>query len=124
MASDFNSDPRLSRLRRLTTAAIAADITTHLISKNAKRDDFTTGQLLITSEAIETTWLKTAGKLQTYADQGKLFKSSMYKLKLETFLRAHTPVQPVTKIKKMETDIDEIKKQLQILTKKRKRNDG
>ena len=134
MSSDFHDDPRLPRIRRLITAAVASDITTHLVANNAKRDDFTTGKLLIQAETIETTWLKMSSKLQSYADQAKLFKSSMYKLKLGTFLREYAPSQDSKekektkgnkwdgkKIKKIELDIDEIKKQIkQLAGQKRK----
>jgi hypothetical protein len=131
MSSDFHDDARLPRLRRLITAAIAADIATHLVANNSKRDDFTTGKLLIQAEIIESTWLKMSSKLQNYANQTKLFKSTMYKLKLGTFLREHAPSQndkeekktDGKKLQKIELDIDEIKKQIKKLAGQKRKHE-
>lgn len=131
MSSDFHDDARLPRLRRLITAAIAADIATHLVANNSKRDDFTTGKLLIQAEIIESTWLKMSSKLQNYANQTKLFKSTMYKIKLGTFLREHAPSQndkeekktDGKKLQKIELDIDEIKKQIKKLAGQKRKHE-
>jgi len=125
MSSSWYSDNRLPRLRRLITAAITYNITTLLIGSNAKRDDFTTGTLLILAETIETSWLKQSTNLKNYADQGKLFKSSMYKIKAGQFLREQgAAVSKSGKIDKMEGDIDEIKKHLKQLAGRKHTADG
>jgi hypothetical protein len=134
MSDSWHLDNRLPRLRRLITAAAAADIATSLSAHNKKRDEFTTGQLLLLSEAVETTWLKMASSIKVYADQTKLFKSGMYKMKLGAFLKQHAPADNTDegkkgdkadgKLDKIEFDIDEIKKQIKMLTgQKRKRID-
>jgi len=125
MSDSWQLDHRLPRLRRLITAAAAADIATSLSAHNKKRDEFTAGQLLLLSEQVETTWFKMASSIKVYADQTKLFKSSMYKLKLGTFLKQHAPAMEEKasgkkgvdkgKIEKIELDIDEIKKQLKAI---------
>jgi len=124
MSDSWQLDHRLPRLRRLITAAAAADIATSLSAHNKKRDEFTAGQLLLLSEQVETTWFKMASSIKVYADQTKLFKSSMYKLKLGTFLKQHAPAMEekasgkkigTGKIEKIELDIDEIKKQLKAI---------
>ena len=134
MSDSWHLDNRLPRLRRLITAAAAADIATSLTAHDKKRDEFTAGQLLLLSEAVETTWFKMASSIKVYADQTKLFKSAMYKMKLGAFLKQHAPVASNDKgkkkgvdngkIEKIELDIDEIKKQLKMLSgQKRKRNE-
>jgi|APSaa5957512535_1039671.scaffolds.fasta_scaffold04712_2 hypothetical protein len=126
MSDSWQLDHRLPRLRRLITAAAAADIATSLSAHNKKRDEFTAGQLLLLSETVETLWFKMASSIKVYADQTKLFKSSMYKLKLGTFLKQHAPAMEEKKpgkkgkwdgekIDKLELDIDEIKKQLKVI---------
>lgn len=118
MTDSWHIDNRLPRLRRLITGAVAADIATNLSVHNKKRDDFTAGQLLLLAEDVETTWFKMAAGIKIYADQSKLFKSTMYKMKLGTFLKQHAPQTSKSdngKMNKLETDIDEIKKQLMTL---------
>ena len=120
----WHIDNRLPRLRRLITAAVAADIATSLTAHNKKRDDFTAGQLLLLSEQVETTWLKMASDIKSYADQTKLLKSTMYKIKLGAFLKQYAPAVTTTKFGKIESEIDELKKQVKFLTnKKRKINE-
>lgn len=134
MSDSWHLDNRLPRLRRLITAAAAADIATSLTAHDKKRDEFTAGQLLLLSEAVETTWFKMASSIKVYADQTKLFKSGMYKMKLGAFLKQHAPAASTDKgkkkgvdngkIEKIELDIDEIKKQLKMLSgQKRKRDE-
>ena len=134
MSDSWHLDNRLPRLRRLITAAAAADIATSLSAHDKKRDEFTAGQLLLLSEAVETTWFKMASSIKIYADQTKLFKSAMYKMKLGAFLKQHAPAATTSKgnkkevdngkIEKIELDIDEIKKQIKMLTgQKRKRDE-
>ena len=121
MSSEWQSDSRLHRIRRLTTAAIAANITGLLYKTNVKCDGFTPGLLLIASEAIENSWLNQCQNIKTYADQSKLFKSSMYRLKAGQFLREQGVVGSNGTHGKLEKDIDEIKKQLKhIVGEKRK----
>ena len=124
MSVDLNEDARLPRMRRLITAAIAADIATHMSKNNTKRDEFTSGQLLIQAEAIETLWLKNCSKLEMYANQSKLFKSSMYKIKVGSFLREYAPVDNNEKKAwdGIKCDINEIKKQIKALSGKKKHN--
>jgi hypothetical protein len=125
MSSDWYSDNRVPRLRRLITAAITYNITTLLIGSNTKRDDFTTGSMLILAETIETSWLKQSPNLKTYADQGKLFKSSMYKIKAGQFLREQgVGSAKGGKMNKIEGDIDEIKKHLKMLSGVKRTVDG
>ncbi len=134
MSDSWQLDHRLPRLRRLITAAAAADIATSLSAHNKKRDEFTAGQLLLLSEQVETTWFKMASSIKVYADQTKLFKSSMYKLKLGTFLKQHAPAMEEKasgkkgkwdggKIEKIELDIDEIKKQLKAIAGQKRKYD-
>lgn len=121
MSSEWHSDSRLHRIRRLTTAAIAANIAALLYKTNVKCDGFTPGLLLIASETIENCWLKQCQNIKTYADQSKLFKSSMYRLKAGQFLREQGVTGSTTTHGKLEKDIDEIKKQLKhIVGEKRK----
>lgn len=133
MSDSWHLDNRLPRLRRLITAAAAADIATSLTAHNKKRDEFTAGQLLLLSEAVETTWFKMASSIKVYADQTKLFKSAMYKMKLGAFLKQHAPAANTDKgkkkgvdngkIEKIELDIDEIKKQIKMLTGQKRKHD-
>jgi hypothetical protein len=127
MSDSWHLDNRLPRLRRLITAAAAADIATSLAAHDKKRDEFTVGQLLLLSETTETLWFKMASSIKVYADQTKLFKSAMYRMKLGAFLKQHAPVAKNEdiatkkrgddgKIEKIELDIDEIKKQIKMLT--------
>ena len=133
MSDSWHLDNRLPRLRRLITAAAAADIATSLTAHNKKRDEFTAGQLLLLSETIETTWFKMASSIKVYADQTKLFKSAMYRMKLGAFLKQHAPAANENKggkktldsgkIEKIELDIDEIKKQIKMLTGQKRKHD-
>lgn len=118
MTDSWHVDNRLPRLRRLITAGVAADLSTQLCTYNKKRDDFTAGQILLLAEEVETTWLKMAANIKNYADQTKLLKSTMYKMKLATFLKQYAPAstkETKGKMNKLETDIGEIKKQLTAL---------
>lgn len=123
MSSEWHSDSRLHRIRRLTTAAIAANITGLLYKTNVKVDGFTPGLLLIVSETIENCWLKQCQNIKTYADQSKLFKSSMYRLKAGQFLREQGVVGSSTAHGKLEKDIDEIKKQLKHIVGEKRKSD-
>ena len=126
MSDSWHLDNRLPRLRRLITAAAAADIATSLSAHDKKRDEFTAGQLLLLSEAVETTWFKMASSIKIYADQTKLFKSAMYKMKLGAFLKQHAPAATTSKGNKKErsTYIDIVKNKLnEIDVKKLKLND-
>ena len=89
MTDSWHVDNRLPRLRRLITAGVAADLSTQMCTANKKRD-FTAGQILL-AEEVETTWLKMASNIKHYADQAKLLKSTMYKMKLATFLKQYLP---------------------------------
>lgn len=127
MTDSWHVDNRLSRLRRLITAGVAADLSTQMCTANKKRDDFTAGQILLLAEEVETTWLKMASSIKHYADQAKLLKSTMYKMKLATFLKQYLPAsnkESKGKMNKLEMDIGEIKKQLSALAgHKRKHED-
>ena len=126
MTDSWHIDNRLPRLRRLITGAVAADLATNLSLHNKKRDDFTAGQLLLAAEDVETTWFKMAAGIKVYADQTKLFKSTMYKMKLCAFLKQHAPQTAKAdsgKMNKLETDIDEIKKQILALAGQKRKHE-
>ena len=125
MTDSWHLDNRLPRLRRLITAAVSSDLATQLCIYNKKRDEFTSGQLLLLSEEVETTWFKMSTSIKIYADQTKLLKSTMYKMKLSSFLKQYAPASNKPekgKMNKIETDIDEIKKQLLSLAGKKRKH--
>jgi len=117
MADSWHTDTRTSRVRRLITASVSSNVTKVLIGANCNCDDFTLGNILILSETIETSWLKQSTNLKSYADQSKLFKSSMYRIKAGQFLREQCILanSKNSKYGTMSDDIDEIKKHLKDL---------
>ncbi len=120
MEDSWHADSRTPRTRRLITASISSNVTKLLTGANCKCDDFTLGSVLILSETVETSWLKQSPNLKSYADQSKMFKSSVYKIKVGQFLREQCILANSNNSKygTMSDDIDEIKKHLKELSKK------